>query len=440
MAQLQAVRGMKDLLPEQAVRWQWLEREFRSLAELYGFGELRTPLFEPTELFVREIGEATDVVEKEMYSFERHGDALTARPEGTAGAARAYVQHTVYAREPVTRWYYTGPMFRAERPAKGRLRQFHQVGCEVFGDAGPVADAEIIELSVRFLERVGVRETRVHLSSVGSSTTRARYRDAVLAHFEPHRSELSEDSQRRLGSNPLRILDSKDERDRRLAAEAPSVLDFLDDADRAHFDGLRRGLDALGVPYEVDPRLVRGLDYYTRTLYEVHTTSELLGAQSALCGGGRYDAMVQDLGVKQPVPAIGFAAGIERILTLVGEDGERPRPAVYLAPLTPAPGAASAALDPQAVALALARDLRRRGLYCELDGRGQSVRSMLRRADALGSALCVLLGPDELARGTLTVKDLARHEQHELALASAADELARHARAAAPAAAGAAEG
>jgi histidyl-tRNA synthetase len=398
---------MHDILPEDAVRWRWLEERFRDVVGRYGFGEVRTPLLEATALFVREIGEGTDVVEKEMYSFTRHEDSLTVRPEGTAGAARAYVQHGVSGKEPISRWYYLGPMFRAERPAKGRYRQFHQGGCEIYGDPGPVCDAELIAMCDELLGELGIAGRTVHINSLGSGDTRERYRAALTSYFEPHAEKLSEESRRRLHANPLRILDSKAPVDRELSVGAPHVLDILDDADRAHFDGLRRCLDALKVEYRVDPTLVRGLDYYTRTLFELKTTSTELGSQDTLIGGGRYDKMVKSLGNGKDVPAIGFAMGIERILALSTPPVGAEVPAVYIAPLSQAAAAP---------ALVLAQRLRKAGLRCEVDGRGQSVKSMLRRANTLQSRLCVILGEDELARGKAKVKDLADGTHQEVGL------------------------
>jgi histidyl-tRNA synthetase len=408
--ELRAVRGMKDILPEQSARWRWLEEHFRSIVVRYGYGEVRTPLLEATELFVREIGEGTDVVDKEMYSFERHGDLLTVRPEGTAGSTRAYVQHAVWGKQPVSRWYYIGPMFRAERPAKGRLRQFHQAGCEIYGDAGALCDAEMIAMCTEILAVYGVGDTSVHVNSLGSGDLRARYRDALQAFLLPHKDELSEESQRRVDTNPLRVLDSKSKQDQVVVAEAPSVLDLLNEDDTKHFEDLKRYLDALGVQYVVDTKLVRGLDYYTRTLFELKTTSDELGAQSTLIGGGRYDNMVQSLGGKKAVPGIGFAMGLERILALSqkveGADGATDRtPDCYLAPMNDAA---------REKALVLARGLRAEQRYCEVDGRSLSVKAMLRRANSMGSRLCLLLGENELNSGVITVKDLARHEQEEV--------------------------
>ncbi len=412
---LRAVKGMHDVLPEEALRWQRLESAFVTHAGLHGYGEVRTPLLEHTALFARQIGEATDVVEKEMYSFERHGDALTVRPEGTAGVARAYVEHGVHAKEPVSRWYYLGPMYRAERPQKGRTRQFWQAGCELFGDAGPVGDAEMIELVVGFLHRVGITQFKVHVNSLGSGDTRARYRDALFAYFSPLKDQLGEDSQRRLEKNPLRILDSKSPRDQELAAGAPKIADILDGEDAAHFKGVLHLLDVLGVDYVVDPSLVRGLDYYTRTLFEVRETSGLLGAQSALGGGGRYDKMVQELG-GPAVPAIGFALGLDRILmTMPAAELKRPA-SVYLAPLTEI-GVDSAVL--------LARELRACGVAAEIDGgKSPKLKNMLKRAEGRGATTCVILGGDEAARGSAQVKDLASRTQEELPLEGLGKRLA----------------
>jgi histidyl-tRNA synthetase len=413
---------MNDILPEQAQRWQELEADFRRHAELHGYGEVRTPLLEATQLFARQIGETTDVVEKEMYSFERHSEHLTVRPEGTAGAARAFVEHGVHTREPVTRWYYLGPMFRGERPAKGRYRQFYQAGCEVFGDPGPLCDAEMVELCAGFLHRIGVHAFAVHVNSLGSRATRARYRDALLQHFTPIQDRLSEDSQRRLDKNPLRILDSKDPRDQEAAQGAPSTLEILDAEDRAHWEGFIRYLDVLGLPYVVDRSLVRGLDYYTRTLFELKATSGDLGAQSTLVGGGRYDNMVEGLG-GPAVPAIGFAMGLERLLSMMPEPPPRRGPRCYLAPL----GQAGAER-----ALCLAKELRSYGVSVELDGRGGRLKGMLRRADALGARLCIILGDSEAERGVIAVKDLVGHVQEEIPLDGAARVLADRVAEAAP--------
>jgi histidyl-tRNA synthetase len=421
--ELRAVKGMNDILPDEAARWQRLESAFRSHVSHYGYDEVRTPLLEQTALFTRQMGETTDVVEREMYSFVRHNDALTVRPEGTAGAARAYVEHHVHTREPVSRWFYLGPMFRGERPARGRYRQFYQAGCEVYGDPGPMVDAEMIEMVYAYLtSTLGLPNIEVRLNSLGSTGTRDRYAAALRAFFEPRKDKLGEDSQRRLEKNPLRILDSKDPRDREQAEGAPSILSILDEADVEHFDGVKRFLDELGVPYVVDAKLVRGLDYYTRTLFELVTTTGDLGAQSTLVGGGRYNNMIGELGGPN-VPAIGFAMGIERLLTLLPDNVSRDKPAVFIAPLS---------ADCASKALVLGRDLRRLGVRTEVDGRGGKIKAMLRRADALGAKFCVLLGEGELARGVATVKDLAGRTQSEVLLGEAAASLAEQVRTSAP--------
>jgi histidyl-tRNA synthetase len=399
MTPIRAVKGMNDVLPDEIGRWHRVERTFARTMSLHGFREVRTPYVEPTPLFARTVGETTDIVEKEMYSFEHHGDLLTLRPEGTAGAARAYVEHNVHAREPVTRWWYAGPMFRAERPQRGRYRQFYQLGAEVFGDEGPGCDAEVIDLLTQFFSELQVRNVQVLVNSLGGQEARSRYRESLVQYLTPRAASLSPESQRRLHTNPLRILDSKDERDRTAVRDAPTIDASLDPGDRAHFEALRKYLDALGTPYTVDARLVRGLDYYTRTLFEITGAPDKLGAGSTLVGGGRYDAMVADLG-GPPVPAFGFALGLERLLIASELDVPTNVIDALIAPL----GTAAAAAG-----LTLARDLRRQGIRCEVDTRGKSLKSQLRRADALGARVVLILGESELAEGVVQVKDLDAH-------------------------------
>ena len=405
MTPLRAVKGMNDVLPDEIGRWQRVESSFARVMGLHGFREVRTPYVEPTPLFVRAIGEATDVVEKEMYSFSHHDEPLTLRPEGTAGAARAYVQAGVHNREPVTRWYYSGAMFRAERPQRGRYRQFYQLGAEVFGDAGPACDAEIIDLLVTFFHGLGIADAEVYVNSLGGAESRAKYREALVRHLEPKKSALGEESQRRLGTTPLRILDSKDPRDQEAVADAPAVTDCLSDDDAKHFAGLQRHLHALGTPFRVDPRLVRGLDYYTRTLFEIKGAKAKLGAGDTLVGGGRYDDMIEQLGGPK-VPAIGFAAGVERLLIASELPPGGAVVDAYIAPL------GDAAID---AALVLGKDLRRAGVACEVDGRGGSLKSMLRRANALGARLALVVGDQEIAEGVVQLKDLAGHAQERVA-------------------------
>jgi histidyl-tRNA synthetase len=418
MDPLRAVKGMNDILPNESAQWQRVEAAFRRTAALYGFREVRTPLVEPTRLFVRAVGEGTDIVEKEMYSFKFHDEELTIRPEGTAGAARAYVEHKVNNAEPVTRWYYIGAMFRGERPARGRYRQFFQAGAEIFGDPGPGCDAEMIAMLDSLLKSIGVPDVEVLVNSIGSAETRPKYKEALKAFFEPKKASLSEDSQRRLDTNPLRILDSKDPRDQSASEGVPTIIDFLSDDDKKHFDGLRRLLDALGVAHRVDTKLVRGLDYYTRTIFELKGAKAKLGAGDTLAAGGRYDGMIEDLGGPK-VPAIGFGAGLDRLLIAAEPQGAEAVVDAFVAPL------GENALGP---ALALARELRARGIATEADTRGSSLKSLLRRANAQGARLVLILGDGEIGRNVVTLKDLAGHAQEEVprenAAAIVADRLA----------------
>jgi histidyl-tRNA synthetase len=402
-SQLRAVKGMNDILPGEIDRWHRIEATFARMFGLAGYREVRTPYVEVTGLFVRTIGETTDVVEKEMYSFTHHDEPLTLRPEGTAGAARAYVEHAVHNAEPISKWWYMGPMFRAERPQRGRYRQFYQAGAECFGDRGPACDAEMIDTLVGFLRAIGVADVEVLVNSLGSGDTRARYTKALVAALEPKKATLSAESQRRLEANPLRILDSKDPRDREAVLAAPPITELLDDADRAHYEALKRDLDALGTPYREDPKLVRGLDYYTRTLFEIKGAKDRLGAGDTLVGGGRYDGMVAELGGPE-VPAIGFAAGLERLVIASGEPAPAPTCDVYVAYVA----------IPETHALVLGKELRAAGVRCEVDTRGASFKSQLRRANALGARIALILGEKELASGVVQLKDMDRQQQSDV--------------------------
>ncbi len=407
---LRAVKGMKDILPDEISSWHRLENAFRQRVEAYGFGEARFPIVEPTALFVRSIGETTDIVEKEMYTFsDRSEKSLTLRPEGTASSVRAYVQHSVQAREPVTKWYYIGPMYRRERPAKGRYRQFYQAGIEVFGDPGPYIDAEVIDMVVGFISDLGITEVEVLVNSIGGAETRESYREALLGYLVPFRGELCGDCQRRMDANPLRVLDCKVPRCSEIASGAPSMLNYLTDDDRAHFDGLQETLTLLGTPYRVDGSLVRGLDYYTRTLFEVLGKGDALGAQNALLGGGRYDQMVESLGGSD-TPAIGFAMGLERLLMAMPVVDSDSRVDVFVV-------AAQASV--RAEATLLGRELRNVGLRVESDLRGGSLKSQLRRADKLNARIAMILGDAEVEAGVVQMKDLARKTQDEVPRAEA---------------------
>ncbi|PMR81764.1 histidine--tRNA ligase [Halomonas urumqiensis] len=411
---IQAIRGMNDLLPGQSALWQYFEGQVRNLMQRYGYAEIRTPVVEQTALFKRSIGEVTDIVEKEMYTFDdRNGDSLTLRPEGTASCVRAAMEHGLLHNQTQRLWYQ-GPMFRYERPQKGRYRQFHQIGLETFGLEGPDIDAEVILLSARLWRELGLFDhVTLELNSLGSLEARAAYREILVAYFEDHHDQLDEDSRRRLTSNPLRILDSKNPQMAEMLAAAPKLIDHLDDESREHFEALTGMLDAAGIAYVINPRLVRGLDYYGRTVFEWTTTA--LGSQGTVCAGGRYDGLVEQLGGK-PTPAVGFAMGIERLvllletLELVPDDalGELD---LYLL-----------AMDDSASsqALLLAERLRSAlpDLRVQLHCGGGSFKSRIKKADKSGARLAILLGADELANGTATLKFL-REERDQLSLPQA---------------------
>jgi len=407
--QFRAVKGTNDILPDEVRRWQRVEQTFRNAMALGGFSEVRTPILEHKELFVRSTGETSEVVEKQMFEISRSGDTYVLRPEGTPGAARAYLMNSVQAQEPVSRWYYIGAMFRAEQPQRGRYRQFHQAGCELYGDASPACDAELLDLLHGFLSQLGITDITLAVNSIGGLDSRAAYRAALTAHLLPRAETLSEHAKKRLEDNPLRILDSKDPRDKAAVADAPSILDSLTDEDQQHWQAVLRGLDALGTPYQVTPGLVRGLDYYTRTVFEFQSSMGGLGSQNTLLAGGRYDNMLKSLGGPQ-IPAIGCGMGLERILLALGED-----PVPREAPCFIAPLGEKATLS----ALKLTRELRDAGVVSVLDGRGNSMKSMLRRADGLGARVCIVIGESEVEQDQVQIKDLAAHSQEQVPRAEA---------------------
>jgi len=404
MRPLQPVRGTQDLLPEAARRHRQVGEMARALAELYGFVEMATPIFEFTEVFARPIGEHTDIVAKEMYTFtDRSGDEVTLRPENTAGVVRAVLSNGLAQSVPL-KFFYNGPMFRHERPQKGRFRQFHQIGVEIIGVAQPQADVEVIALGRRILDALGIADrTLLELNTLGDIESRAAYRQALVSYFSTRTSELSEDSRKRLERNPLRILDSKEETDQRIARDAPAFVEYQNAESRRFFDKVRAGLDRLGIDYRLNPRLVRGLDYYTHTAFEFVTAD--LGSQGTVMGGGRYDGLVELMG-GPPLPGVGWAAGIERLAMLTGEPPPLPSP-VAVIPI----GEIG-----EIAALKLAEDLRDRGLVVDLAYSGNLARR-LRRANRIGAFAAILLGEDELARGTATLRDLENGVQCELSLA-----------------------
>ncbi|WP_370155647.1 histidine--tRNA ligase [Ferrovibrio sp.] len=401
MAQLQPVRGTHDILPDDFARFRHVVDTARHAASLFGYREMATPIFEFTEVFARSMGETSDVVSKEMYSFtDKGGEGLTLRPEYTAGICRAFISNGLQQHVPLKTFAW-GPMFRFERPQKGRQRQFHQIDIEVIGSAEPQADAEVIGVAAEILRRLGILDKCVlELNTLGDPESRSGYRDALVAYFSGHLARLSEDSRRRLEKNPLRILDSKDEGDRALVADAPLIDDYLTPHARDFFAAVKDGLGAAGVPFTVNPRLVRGLDYYTHTAFEFTTT--MLGAQGTVLAGGRYDGLIEQLGGK-PTPGIGWAGGIER-LVLLSDPQPVPAPMVALVPI----GAAA-----EAAAVTLAGELRRADIAVEL-AYGGNAGKRFKRADRLGCVAAVVIGDDELARGAVVLKDLKSGTQTEL--------------------------
>ncbi len=413
---ISAVRGMKDIFGDEARAFDHLVDTATDLLRRYGFQPIRLPVVEKVELFVRSIGEVTDIVEKEMYVFEdRNGDVLALRPEGTAGCVRAVVEHNL-TRGQIQKLFYVGPMFRRERPQKGRYRQFHQLGVEVFGVETPEADAELIALTARLWEALGIDGLRLELNSLGSADSRRRYREVLVAYFREHYDQLDEDSKRRLETNPLRILDSKNPDMQALIEAAPKLTDHLDEADRAHFEQVRAYLDDLGIEHVVNPTLVRGLDYYNRTVFEWITTD--LGAQGTVCAGGRYDGLVEQIGGK-PTPAVGFAMGIERLMALLLERNLLPyRSVADVYVVAVGEGA-------QRPAMVLAEQLREAlpTLKVQLNAGGGSFKSQFKKADKSGAAYALVLGEDEVAARQVGVKPLRGQGEQEMV---GWDELADH--------------
>ncbi|HEY2929167.1 histidine--tRNA ligase [Piscinibacter sp.] len=415
--QLRAVKGMNDILPPDSARWEWFEDRVRSLMARYGYANVRTPIVEPTALFVRSIGEVTDIVEKEMYSFidSMNGDALTLRPEATAGIVRAMIEHNALYNGPLRIWT-VGPMFRHERPQKGRYRQFYQLDVEALGFAGPDVDAELILMCRTLWRELGLmegRDVRLELNSLGQLDERRAHRDALIAHFEHHSALLDDDAKRRLHSNPLRILDTKNPAMQPVVESAPKLMDFLGEASLAHLNAVRSVLDAAGLEYRINPRLVRGMDYYNLTVFEWVT--DRLGSQGTVCGGGRYDTLIEQLGGK-PAPAVGWGMGIERMLLLLEEAGVQPPP---VGPLAYAVVPGEAVLS---AAISTLEALRAAGVSVLMHAGGGSMKSQFKRADSSGARYALIFGEDEVSRGEVSLKDLRdpAAAQRSLPLATAA--------------------
>jgi histidyl-tRNA synthetase len=417
------VKGMNDILPADAPLWELFENTVQSVLKSYGFQQIRTPIVEPTALFARGLGAVTDIVEKEMYSFtdSMNGDELTLRPESTAGVVRAALEHNLTYDGPKRLWY-AGPMFRHERPQRGRYRQFHQVGAEALGFTGPDIDAELIMLCQRLWDDLGLQNIKLELNSIGDAEERNRHRSELVAYFEQHKDLLDADAQRRLYTNPLRILDTKNPAMQEMVNWAPKLLDYLGEESRAHFEGVQKILRHNNIPFTINPRLVRGMDYYNRTVFEWVT--DQLGSQGTVCGGGRYDPLVEMFGGK-PTPACGFAIGVERLLELMKASGEKYAPSqcdVYVV------HQGEAAQLPAFVAAERMRDA---GLdvvlHCASPNAGASFKAQMKRADASGAGYAVILGEDEVAKGVATVKDLragdTENNQTTVALESVTDYL-----------------
>ena len=404
---IRSVKGTQDILPDQSSRWQDLELTIQKIMDRYGYKEIRTPAFENTEIFSRGVGQETDIVSKEMYSWtDQGGNNLTLKPELTAPVARSFIQHNLGELNSVNKLYYIDSLFRRERPQKGRYRQFHQFGVEVFGSEYPEIDVEVISLAIYIFNKLGLKGLTLHLNSIGSPECRKNYRDAIKKFLEPHFDDLSEASQDRYNNNPLRILDTKSPDEKEILKSAPNISDYWTSDDRSHFDEVCSLLKKINIDYQLAPNLVRGLDYYTRTTFEI--TSNELGAQNAICGGGRYDGLVEKLGGK-PTPGIGFAAGIERLLLASIFDKKPPNIQIYLVGLGDAV---------RSTLITLAEDLRKNNFKTSFDYLRRSMKAQMREANKLGAQYAIILGEDELKDKSVIVKDLSTSEQEKIALGS----------------------
>lgn len=421
MGIIQALRGTRDILPEEVGYWQWVESVARDILNVAAYQEIRTPIFELTALFERGIGEATDVVGKEMYTFNSRGEnpySITLRPEGTAGVVRSYIENHLDVKGGIQRLWYMGPMFRYEAPQAGRQRQFHQLGVEVLGSADSRADTELIAIATDILQTLGLKNLHLYINSVGSPEDRQSYRQALVDYLTPYKEELDPDSQVRLDRNPLRILDSKDKRTQAIVEDAPSIVNYLGTESRRYFEQVKARLTDLGIAYELNPRLVRGLDYYTHLAFEI--VSDDLGAQATVCGGGRYDGLVAELGGPS-TPAVGWAMGLERLIILLQQLQQPPAKALDFYVVSRGEAA-------EGQALKLATQLRRIGFSVELDLSGSAFKKQFARADKSGAVACLILGDEEAANQTVKLKWMATKEQNAIAqveLLAKTDELRR---------------
>lgn len=413
-----APRGTKDRLPSQIYKWHYVERKFADLCEKYGFREIRTPMFEHTELFTRGVGDTTDIVQKEMYSFKDHGDRdITLKPEGTSPVVRAFIEHKQYAEVQPSKYYYITPCFRYEKPQSGRLREFHQFGVETFGTPDMLADAEVICLAHDFLNEVGIKDVELRINSVGCPECRKKHREALKAFLLPRYDELCNTCKDRFERNPMRIIDCKSEVCQEIVKDAPMMIDYLCDDCKKAFEEVQSNLDALGIKYTIDPKIVRGLDYYTKTAFEFVTTS--IGAQGTVCGGGRYDDLVEEVG-GPPIPGVGFGLGIERLLMLMdANEVEIPVPEqleVFIAVMGD---------RAKAFGLNLLHTLRQKGVKAEMDTLSRNIKGQFKYADRLGAKYTVVIGENELNEGAVSVKEMATSQQRSVKLDDLIDELTK---------------
>lgn len=410
---IRSIKGTQDILPSQSHRWQLLEAAIHNTMDTYGYSEIRTPTFERTELFSRGVGEETDIVSKEMYSWtDQGGENLTLKPELTAPVVRSFIQHNLGGQSPINKLYYIDALFRRERPQKGRYRQFHQFGIEAFGSEHPEIDAEVIALAISVFNDIGLTGLTLKLNSIGSPECRSDYRNALRDFLKPHFNDLSETSQKRFENNPMRILDTKIPHEIEILKEAPNISDSLTAEDKAHFEEVCSLLDAMGIQYLIESNLVRGLDYYTRTTFEI--TSTKLGAQDAICGGGRYDALVETLGGK-PTPGIGFAAGMERILLALGDDDLSGKTTqVYIVGLGD---------GVRPTVAKLAEDLRQNNVRTNFDPLRRSMKAQMREANKCGATIAIIIGDKELVTGRGEVKDLSSGDQQKIDIKSLVDHI-----------------
>ena len=403
MKLIKAVRGTKDIIGEEAKKYVYISNVAQKMFENYGYNFVKTPIFEETELFKRGIGEATDVVEKEMYTFKDRGDrSITLRPENTASLVRCYLENAIYAKEEISRFYYNGSMFRYERPQAGRQREFNQIGLEVFGEKSPKVDAEVIAIGYKFLEKLGITDLEVKINSVGSKESRTIYREKLIEHFSKHLDDMCDDCKDRINRNPLRLLDCKVDKDKDFYKSAPNIIDFLFEDERKHYEDVKKYLDVFGIKYTEDPTLVRGLDYYSSTVFEIVTNK--LGSQGTVLGGGRYDNLLKELGDKD-IPAVGFATGVERIMMLLGENYPKNNPDVYIAWLGE---------NTSETALKIAESLRDNDIKVYIDYSEKGMKSHMKKADKLAVRYCIILGEDELNKGIVLLKDFSTREQKEV--------------------------